>query len=51
MPPNLLALVIFEIWAPFLPELVWTIILFFIIPVVAGMTGLHATVLLRAFLL
>jgi hypothetical protein len=35
------ALVIFEIWSHFMSVLVWTIILLFVLPAVAGMTGMH----------
>jgi membrane-associated HD superfamily phosphohydrolase len=37
--PNLL--VIFEIWSCFVSGLAWTVILLFVLPLVARMTGMH----------
>jgi hypothetical protein len=34
-------LVIFEIGSYFMPGLAWTVILLFVLPHIAGMTGMH----------
>jgi hypothetical protein len=34
-------LVIFEIWSCFVSGLAWTVILLFVLPLVARMTGMH----------
>jgi hypothetical protein len=41
MPPTLFTLVSFEIESVFLHRLAWTMILLFILPVVAGMIACH----------
>jgi hypothetical protein len=40
-PPALSALIVFEIGSCFMPESGWTVIFLFVLPCIAGMTGMY----------